>query len=94
MNILGTNRSEMADPHPRDSARPNVGHTSRRDPRGIDRLLRADYVIREMSSALRRDVSDEKALLDVHPIATLSLILPNPDSRSPHRPIIRISQRE
>jgi len=64
MNILGTNRSEMADPHPRDSARPNVGHTSRRDPRGIDRLPRADCVIREMSSALERDVPGEKALLE------------------------------
>jgi len=34
MNILETNRSEMADPHPRDSAYLNVGHTSRQDPRG------------------------------------------------------------
>lgn len=46
----------MADPHPRDSAYPNVGHTSRQDPRGNrppsqDRLRDSRNVrdIRDMS---------------------------------------------
>lgn len=57
MNILGANRSEMADLHPRDSAYPNVGHTSRQDPWGNrpssqDRLRDSRNVrdIRDMSS--------------------------------------------
>lgn len=65
MNILGTNRSEMVDPHPRDSAYTNVGHTSRQDPRGNrpasqDRLRDSRSVLgtTEMSSVKKKVQSD------------------------------------